>query len=294
VLILFVRYLPVWLLAAAPVLLWITGRPLLRRGALASRRASYRSLRIASPALNGLILTSVVGKPFLEHLQKNGWNSDLLAPELLLPLMLFFIVSLYAMIGAIIFFFFRALRNINAFSGEKQRSPYSSFFMLIPITNLIVIPYLEYFTYQRSLALANVQNASKLRAGLLVGSAFALLVASVACGLPAEDASQPASSAYDALSFLVLSVSTGGASGILTTWVIAGIYRAQERHAQQLNGPLSRPDLSTETTVHNPPANVLQYASLAALLIVALVTAVFPSIPSEILEAVSQRSLSGL
>jgi hypothetical protein len=47
--------------------------------------------------------------------------------------MLFFIASLYAMIGAIIFFFFRAIRNINAISGEKQRSPYSTFFMLIPI-----------------------------------------------------------------------------------------------------------------------------------------------------------------
>jgi hypothetical protein len=206
VLVLFVlRYLPVWLLAAAPLLLWMTGRPFLRRGAVEPRHASYRSLRIASPALNALILTSVIGKPFLEHLQKNGWNSDLLAPELLLPLMLFFIASLYAMIGAIIFFFFRAMRNINAFSGEKQRSPYSSLFMLIPITNLIVIPYLEYFTYQRSLAFANPRSASKLRAALLVGSAFALLVVSVALGLPSEDASQ---SSYDALSVLVLSVST--------------------------------------------------------------------------------------
>lgn len=292
-LVLFVRYLPVWLLAAAPPLLWMTGRPFLRRGALAPRHASYRSLRIASPALNALILTSVIGKPFLEHLQKNGWNSDLLAPELLLPLMLFFIASLYAMIGAIIFFFFRAIRNINAFSDEKQRSPYSSLFMLIPITNLIVIPYLEYFTYQRSLAFANPRSASKLRAALLVGSAFALLVASVDLGLPSEDASQAASSSYDALSFLVLSVSTAGASGILTTWVIDGIYRAQELYAQQLSAPSESPTRATPT-VRSRTGDALRYASLAALLIVALVTAILPSIPSQILEVVYQRTSSGL
>jgi hypothetical protein len=287
VLVLFFRYLPVWLLAAAPLLLAITGRPLLRAGALAPRHATYCSLRIASPALNGLILTSVVGKPFLEHLQKNNWNSDLLAPELLLPLMLFFIVSLYAMIGAIVFFFFRAIRNINAFSGGTQRSPYSSFFMLIPITNLVVIPYLEYFTYQRSLAFVDGQNASKPRAALLVGSAFALLVVSVACGLPSDDASQLTTSAYDKLSWLVLSVSTGGASGILTTWVIDGIYRAQERHALQMSDLSASSELASKPTIRERIAIALRYASLAALLIVALTTAVFPSIPSRLLEGLS-------
>ena len=290
-LVVFVRYLPVWLLAAAPLLLWMTGRPFLRRGALAPLHASYRSLRIASPALNALILTSVVGKPFLEHLQKNGWNSDLLPPELLMPFMLFFIASLYAMIGAIIFFFFRAIRNINAFSAEKLRSPYSSFFMLIPITNLIVIPYLEYFTYQRSLTFAMPGNASKLRAALLVGSAFALLIVSVACGLPSEDASQAASS-YDALSFLVLSVSTAGASGILTTWVIDGIYRAQELYAQQLSAPSESP-AQVEPPFRSQTTEALKFASLAALLITALVTAVFPSIPSQLLALVYQRASGG-
>ena len=206
--------------------------------------------------------------------------------------MLFFIASLYTMIGAIIFFFFRAIRNINAISGEKQRSPYSTFFMLIPITNLIVIPYLEYFTYQRSLTLAQPGDGSKLRATLLVGAAFGLLVVSVACGLPSEDASQAASSSYDALSFLVMSVSTAGASGILTTWVIDGIYRAQERYAQQLSAPAENSALATPS-VRSRMAQALRYASLAALLIVALVTAIFPSIPSQLLEATSQRMSTG-
>ena len=275
------RYLPVWLLAAAPLLLWMTGRPFLRRGALAPLHASYRSLRIASPALNALILTSVVGKPFLEHLQKNGWNSDLLAPGT--PHAVHAVLHRQPLRDdrGDYLFLFRAIRNINAFSAEKLRTPYSSFFMLIPITNLIVIPYLEYFTYQRSLAFAKPADASKLRAALLVGLAFALLVVSVACGLPSEDASHAASS-YDPLSFLVLSVSTAGASGILTTWVIDGIYRAQELYAQQLSASSESP-AQVEPPIHTQTTEALKYASLAILLITALVTAVFPSIPSQII-----------
>ena len=139
--IIFARYLPLWLLAAGVLLLLTTGRPMLRRRALAAKHAEFTSLGIASPVLNTLILISIIGKPFLEHLQKNDWKTDLLDPQLVMPLMMIFIVSLYAMLGTTVYFFFRAIRNINAFSGEKRRSPYSAFFMLIPITNLIVIPY---------------------------------------------------------------------------------------------------------------------------------------------------------
>ena len=132
----------------------------------------------------------VVGKPFLEHLRKNDWDTSFLAPQIMKPLTVIFIISLYALIVAIIVFFFRAIRNINVLNGARLRSPYSAFFMIIPIANLIVIPYLEYFTYQRSRALATPERASKPRAALLVGSAFALLVVSVALGLPSDDLSQ--------------------------------------------------------------------------------------------------------
>ena len=143
-------------------------------------------------------------------------------------------ISLYALIVAIIIFFFRAIRNINIFNGARLRSPYSAFFVIIPIANMIVIPYLEYFTYQRSRALVTPDRASKPRATLLVGSAFALLVASVALGLPSEDPSKPG--VYDALALLVLSFCTGCASGILTTRVINGIFEAQDYLAQQTLG----------------------------------------------------------
>jgi hypothetical protein len=147
----FVLYLPLWLLLAGVVVLLVTGRPFLRRGPLKGKHAQFKSLSVASPVLNSLVLISVIGKPFLENLQKNDWKTDLLTPEFATPLVLVFSASVFAMLGATVYFFIRAIRNINAFSGEKRRSPYSAFFILFPITNFIVTPYLEYFMYQRSL-----------------------------------------------------------------------------------------------------------------------------------------------
>ncbi|MGH7487887.1 MAG: hypothetical protein ACREMY_20145, partial [bacterium] len=182
------RYLPVILLAAGVLLLIITGRPLWGGRHLAAKHTNFKSLHSTSPVLNSLIALAVIGKQFLEHLQKNNWENDRIPFELLMPLTIIFIVSLYAMLGAVIYFFFRAMRNINLFNGSKLRSPYSALLMLIPITNLITIPYLQYFTYQRSRAFAVPQSASKPRAALLAVSAFGLIVTSVALGLPGDDA----------------------------------------------------------------------------------------------------------
>ena len=99
-------------------------------------------------------MVAVLGKPFLEHLQKNNWDTGFIDPQIAMPLVWVFIVSLWALLAAVIIFFFRAIRNINVLSGERLRSPYSALFMLVPISNMIVIPYLEYFAYQRSRALA--------------------------------------------------------------------------------------------------------------------------------------------
>lgn len=286
-----VRYLPLWLLAAGLLLLLVTGRPILRRGALAAKPAQFKSLGIASPVLNALVLISVIGKPFLEHLQKNDWNTDLLSPQLVMPFTVIFIISLYAMLGTTIYFFFRAIRNINALSGEKLRSPYSAFFMLFPITNMIVIPYLEYFTYQRSLALAMPLQASKPRAALLAGSAFALLVVSIACGRLGDDTSQPTS--YDALSLFILNVSTAAAGGILTTRIFDGIFNAQELYARQLRIPAGGPSYAA-SAIHRRTIEALKSVGVAVLLIIALATAMFPSLPSQLLEAGSQAWSRGL
>jgi len=275
-----VNFLPLWLLVLGVVLLLASGPPVLRRKTLDLKQTQFKSLRTASPILNALVMTSVVGKPFLEDLRKNDWDTSFLAPQIMMPLTVIFIISLYALIVAIIIFFFRAIRNINVLSGARLRSPYSAFFMIIPIANLIVIPYLEYFTYQRSRALATPGRASKPRAALLVGSAFALLVASVAWGLPSDD--QPGT--YDPLALLVLSFCTGCASGILTTRVLNGIFEAQDWLAQRT---ISGQETKGAATDHGKRwIETLKLDAVAVLLVVAFVTAVFPSLPSRIAQEI--------
>jgi len=273
----FVYFLPLWLLALGGIALFVTGPPVLRRKALAPGQEKFKSLRATSPVLNTLVMISVVGKPFLEHLRKNDWDTSFVAPQIATPLVVIFILSLFALLVAVLVFFFRAIRNINALSGVRLRSPYSVLFMLVPIANLIVIPYLEYFAYQRSRAPAGVQGSSKPRAAFLVGSAFALLVASVALGLSGDDPPEPG--AYDALALLVLSLCTGGASGILTTRVVNGIFTAQDRPAQRASGNESGRGADEE---RGRWLETLKLHAVAVLLVVAFATALFPSLPSRI------------
>lgn len=281
------RYLPLWLLLAGVLVVLLTGRPFLRRGALSGKHAQFKSLGIASPVLKSLVLISVIGKPVLEHLQKNDWKADVLTPELATPLIVIFSASVFAMLGATVYFFFRAIRNINALSGETRRSPYAAFFMLVPITNLIVIPYLEYFTYQRSMALAMPQRASKPRAALLVFSAFTLLVASLAFSRLGDDASQ--STPYDALSLFVLTLSTAGAGGILTARVFDKITNAQELCAQQLSVPACG-QTDGASSFRARMTESLKSIGVAILLLAALATALFPTLPSQVVLGIASHT----
>ena len=184
------RYLPLELLAAGVLLLLLTGRPLFTSGALSAKQDRFRSLAAASPVLDVLILVAAVGKPFLDRLQDNDWHSDLLGPTPLLVVVMVFVASLFAMIGAILHFFYRAIQNINFFAGRRVRAPYSALFMVVPIANLVVVPYVQYFAYRRSRAFAGPQKASALRAALLVGLAFGSVVVSVICGYAGKEVSR--------------------------------------------------------------------------------------------------------
>jgi hypothetical protein len=206
-----------------------------------------------------------------------------------MPLVLVFSASVFAMLGATVYYFIRAIRNINAFSGEKRRAPYSALFMLVPITNFIVTPYLEYFTYQRSLAFAMPDRASKPRAALLVFSAFALLVISLACGRLGDDASL--STEFDALSLFVLSLSTGGAGGILTTRIFDRINQAQEFYAQRLSTPADGQSLAAGRTLGRK-ADAIKSVGVAILLIAALATTLFPTLPTHVLLGITSHSPS--
>ncbi len=283
--IIFFRYLPVFLLGLGVVVLILTARPFLIGSAVAKRHANFKSLRRSSPILNGLIALSVVGKPVLEYLQKNDWNTDLLPFGLSVPVTLAAIASVFALLAGVIYFFFRAIRNINFFSNAKIRSPYAAFFMLIPITNIVIVPYLEYFTLHRSKHIAAPEIVSKWRSMVLVFSSYALLLISLAYGRLSDDASQ--STGYDPLSLLVLSLSTGGAGGILTSWVISGIAEAQDVCACQ-RGLLPLQELEPGAERRARRQKLLQSVAVAILVTVAAITTVLPQWPTEMARAVTQ------
>ena len=98
-----VNFLPLWLLALGVVLLLVEpGRPILRRKTLDFKQAEFKSLRTASPILNALVMTSVGGKPFLEHRRRTIGTRAFSRRKIIMPLTVIFIISLYALIVAII------------------------------------------------------------------------------------------------------------------------------------------------------------------------------------------------
>ena len=268
-----VRYLPFELLAAGVVLILLTGRPLFTKGALSARQSRFRSLVAASPVLDVLILISAVGKPFLERLQGNDWHSDLLGQEPLLVVSMVITVSIFAMIGAVLFYFYRAIQNINAFSQRRVRRPFSALFMVVPIANLVVTPYIQYFAYQRSRAFAEPQKASALAAALLVGLAFGSVVVSVVCGYAGKEVSGPA--LFDAGSLLVIGTLTGLAGGLLTTRIVDSIARDQEAYASQI-GALAEGTARAGKPVKRQ-RETLRVLAAAGLLLVAGLAALFPA-----------------
>jgi len=272
---------PLWLLLLGILLLLLSAPPILRYKAVDARFTQFKSLRVTSPILNTLIMIAVLGKPFLEHLQKNNWDMGFIDPQIVMPFVWVFIVSLWALLAAVIIFFFRAIRNINVLRGERLRSPYSALFMLVPISNMIVIPYLEYFAYQRSRALAMPEEASKLRAALLVVAAFGLLLVNLALGLPSDDPSQPGT--YDPLALLVMGLCTGCASGMLTTRIVNGIFEAQDLLAQRTMGGK---DSVAEVDGRKRRIEALKLDAVVLLLITAAATALFPSLPSRVVAEV--------
>lgn len=284
------QHLPVLLLVSGLLLLLVTGRPLFTDGALSTKQDKFRSLAVASPILDTLISISVIGKPFLEHLQKNAWETDLLGPTPLLFVVSVFVVSLYAMIGSILFFFYRAIQNINHFSGRQVRSPYSAFFMIVPITNLIVIPYIGYFAYQRSRALAWPHEASAFRAGLLAIAAFGLLLVSLVCGRLGDAASELV--VYDAESLMVIGILTGLAGAILTTRIVDGIARAQEAYAHEIG---AQPNSGARGAFKSESRGLdaLKSGAVWVMIALAILTALFPALASQTVRTIAQVLIGG-
>ena len=131
-------------------------------------------------------------------------------------------------------------------------------------------------------------RASKPRAALLVVSAFALLIVSLACSRLDDDASQ--STDYDALSLFVLSLSTAAAGGILTTRIFGRISKAQELYAQQMTIPADSQAYAV-ISMRGRMSEAAKSIGVALLLAVALSTAIFPTLPSQVLVAITSHSL---
>jgi hypothetical protein len=94
---------------------------------------------------------------------------------------------------------------------------------------------------------------------------------------------------FDALGLFVLSLSTGGAGGILTTRIFDRISNAQELDAQQLSTPADSRSPRVGPTLRRK-TDAIKSAGVALLVIVALATALFPTLPSQVLAGIASHS----
>jgi hypothetical protein len=115
-----------------------------------------------------------------------------------------------------------------------------------------------------------------------------LLIVSLACSRLGDDASQ--STDYDALSLFVLSLSSAGAGGILTTRIFDRISKAQELYAQQTTIPTDS-QACAAISKRGRLSETAKSIGVSLLLIVALATAIFPTLPSTVWVGISSHSL---
>ena len=87
------------------------------------RGTRYSSLRVTSPVLNFLVVMAMIGKPMLEYFKEHQLQADAISPTLFLPLVLLFLACIYATVGVTVYFYYRAIENINFFTGARVRAP---------------------------------------------------------------------------------------------------------------------------------------------------------------------------
>lgn len=222
-------------LAHLVLLIFLAGLPLglflfLRRSRSAA--PAYRSLGVTSPILTFLIVVAMIGRPIVDYYRAHVSEANEMSPAILVPLGLFFLVSIYAAVAATVVFFYRAVENINFFAGKRLHAPMSTLLMTIPVANLIATPYVHTVAYFRSMALSPARRASKLGAAALAVGAFFLLLANIGFGL-ASNNSTLAAGRYDSISLALIATFAGLAGGILYTRIVTRIFKAQEAHAGQ-------------------------------------------------------------
>lgn len=240
-----------------------------------SAPTSYRSLKVTSPVLTFLIVVAMIGRPIVDYYRAHGPEANAMNPAVVVPLGLFFLASVYAAVAATVYFFYRAMENINVFAGRRVHAPMSALLMTIPVANLIATPYIHTVTYHRSMALAPARRASRLGAAVLAIGAFLLLLANIGFGI-ASNSRTLLGEHYDGVSLSLVATFAGLAGGILYTRIVTRIFKAQEAHAEQIGAIAQIGPKPKRDPVSGGVVDALRSLTVAALVGAAIVTLVAP------------------
>ncbi len=250
---------------------------LFRRRANRASSASFHSLKLTSPLLIALILIFTAVRPFLSNSDATSgflsthWRDALTG------------LALIALAGAVVsgaLFYYKALANLNFFSGRVILSPIFSLVGLIPFVNFIGLPAIQYVAYRNSLQLFPNLSISRANAALATIGAMVLTLAGVAGHEPRDIAMLLG--LEDAIPIWIAGTSAGLAGGLLLSRIVSRITAAQEAYAQS---PAS------------PPTNIgdrkekIQTLAIGALLALAIISLIAPAFVSYLVSQV--LSLSG-
>jgi hypothetical protein len=229
----------------------------------------FRSLRVISRVLNFFLVIAFVGRPFLEHFKKHGWQSDSIPPVLLLALGLFFLVCVYVSVGATAYYFSRAMRNINFFTQARL---VTAWLMPVPVVNMVAMPYAWGRTYYCSRGLHPMHHVSKLGAAALSVGAFVLMMTGMATGIMSDNRTiRPPGYDGFSLSFMSICISMDGT--MLFTRIVQRISAVQELYAERVR-LVPRRRNSADDSINGGLIEV------GACLGLALFTAVWPAVTS--------------
>jgi hypothetical protein len=242
----------------------------------------YRPLRIISPTLNFFVVVAFVGRPILEHLKKYQSVSDSIPPLLLVPLILFFLVSVYVSVGVTAYFFYRAMRNVNFFARASLLTPSSAWLMVVPLANMIAMPYVWGRTYYCSRALHPTHQVSKLAAATIAIGSFLLILIGLATGIMSDNqATWPPG--YDGLSLTVIAMCTSTAGTMLFTRIVQRISAVQELYAERVALVPPRRNRQDDS-INAGVIDLLKSAVFGACLGLASFAAAWPSVASSALQ----------
>jgi hypothetical protein len=238
----------------------------------------FRSLCIISPTLNFFLVMAFVGRPFLEHFKRHGWQSESIPPGLLFALGLLFLGCVYVSVGATAYYFSRAMRNINFFTQARLVTPWSAWLMVVPVANMVAMPYVWGRTYYSSRGLHPMHHVSKQAAAAVSVGAFVLLMTGVATGIMSDN-QKIWPPGYDGFSLSFISMCTSMAGTMLFTRIVQRISAVQELYAERV-GLVPRRRNGENDSINGGLIDLLKTGGVGACLGLALFTAVWPSVTS--------------